>query len=48
MVVVYAVVQSYINSDTMIAPKAKLDDGNIWLMFVRGEVSKPQLVKVSF
>ncbi|CAG0916316.1 unnamed protein product [Notodromas monacha] len=46
MVVVYAVIQSHINSDGMLAPKATLSDGNIWLMFIQAGIPKAQLLKV--
>lgn len=44
-VMVHAVYQTHIGEDALFAPDAKLDDGNIWLLVIRDNVSRPQLLQ---
>ncbi|KAK2711006.1 hypothetical protein QYM36_012244 [Artemia franciscana] len=42
-VLVYAVLQRFIGTDNMFAPKSKMDDGLIYLLLIRGDASRGQL-----
>jgi sphingosine kinase len=44
-VLVYSSYQTHISSDCFFAPQAKLDDGVIWLLFMRGDVSRGQILQ---
>lgn len=43
-VVVYSGHQTHLSADCLFAPKAKLDDGIIWLLYVTGDVSRAQVL----
>ncbi|KAK6632644.1 hypothetical protein RUM43_013412 [Polyplax serrata] len=45
-VMVQASYQTHIGSDCFMVPGAKLSDGIIWLMFVRGGVSRSQMLQI--
>ena len=47
-VMVYAINTAYIGATLFIAPKAKLDDGVIWLLVIRKGVSKMELFDILF
>lgn len=42
---IYCSYQSHIGADTIFAPDAKFDDGVIWLSFLRGDVSKKDVLR---
>ncbi|XP_054159202.1 sphingosine kinase 2-like [Oppia nitens] len=42
---IYASYQSHINSTAIFAPEATLDDGIIWLLFLRSKVSRRQVIQ---
>ncbi|CAG2104674.1 unnamed protein product [Medioppia subpectinata] len=42
---IYSSFQSHINSTAVFAPAATLDDGLIWLLFIRGSVSRKQVIQ---
>jgi sphingosine kinase len=42
---IYSAYQTHISSSVIFAPNAKLDDGIIWLLFIRGNVSRKQVVQ---
>ena len=43
-VVVYSGHQTHLSSDCFFAPQAKLDDGIIWLLFIRGDATRAQVL----
>lgn len=45
-VMVQASYQTHIGSDCFMVPSAKLSDGIIWLMFVKGGATRSQMLQV--
>lgn len=45
-ILVQASYQTHIGSDCLIAPDAKINDGIIWLMYVKAGVSRAQLLQI--
>ncbi|GJQ87428.1 hypothetical protein Trydic_g14570, partial [Trypoxylus dichotomus] len=43
-VMVHASYQSHLGEDALFAPESKLNDGTIWLLIIRGNVSRTQLL----
>ncbi|XP_067136663.1 sphingosine kinase 1-like [Centruroides vittatus] len=43
-VLVYVSLQTHLASDVFIAPNAKLDDGVMWLLIIRADVSRVQVI----
>lgn len=43
-VLVYVSLQTHLSSDVFIAPNAKLDDGIMWLLVIRDDVSRVQII----
>lgn len=43
-VLVYACHQTHLSTDVFFAPQAKLDDGIMWLVMIRGDVSRAQVM----
>lgn len=41
---VHASYQSHLGEDCLFAPESKLNDGTIWLLIIRGNVSRSQLL----
>lgn len=44
-ILVYSAQQTHLSSDCLFAPKAKLDDGVIWLLFIKGSASRAQILQ---
>jgi sphingosine kinase len=43
-ILVYTAQQTHLSADCLFAPKAKLDDGVIWLLFIKGSASRGQIL----